>query len=70
MLYFGSLYYMLKIIYIIETNWPKMYDKHEIHIESKICTNLFFIKIREFEDLFETLCETLCEISSPYYVYT
>ena len=40
------------------------------YMESKISTNLFFIKIKEFEDLFETLCETLCEISSSYYVYT
>ena len=64
---------MLRIIYIVvnrNSNRPKMNDIHEIYIESKIITNLFFIKIREFEDLFETLCETLCEISSSYYVYT
>ena len=47
-----------------------MNDKHEIYIESKISTNLLFIKIREFEDLFETLRETFCEISSSNYVYT
>ena len=47
-----------------------MNDIHEIYVESKIITNLFFIKIREFEDLFETLCKTLCEIPYSYDVYT